>query len=64
MSANDAQTILKIANMGFHPTLNKKIFTDEPNMFANDAQTPIKISNMGFHPTLNNRLFRHEIYRG
>lgn len=43
MSANDAQTILKIANMGFHPTLNKKIFTDEPNMFANDAQTPIKI---------------------
>ena len=46
--------------MEFHPTLIKKIFTDEPNMFANDTQTPMKIANMEFHPTLTNKLFTDE----
>ncbi len=57
MFANHTQIPMKPANMEFHPTLNKKLFTDEPNMFANHTQIPMKPANMEFHPTLNKKKY-------
>jgi len=33
MFSNNTQTPLKIVNMEFYPTLNKKLFSDEPTSF-------------------------------